>query len=139
MESDADLVTRLRRIARHLPAFEAPGFEFGSWVPSREREDGVIVLGWYEPGPEAREFLSDLGGWITPFAWPAWAESAEGQALLGHPEAVASADADDLRKLLTVYVRSERFGDGTLEAAFKSRMLSAIVRRAGVLADELDA
>ena len=138
MESDADLVTRLRRIARHLPSFEAPGFEFGSWVPSREREDGVIVLGWFEPGAEARAFLSDLGGWITLFDWPAWAESAEGQALLGHPDAVALAGADDLRKLLTVYVRSERFGDGTLESAFISGMLTAIVRRAGVLADEVD-
>ena len=98
----------------------------------------MIVLGWYEPGPEARAFLSDLGGWITPFAWPDWAEGPEGQALLGHPDAVASADAEGLRKLLTVYVRSERFGDGSLEAAFNSGMLTAIVRRAGVLADELD-
>jgi hypothetical protein len=62
----------------------------------------------------------------------------EGQALLGHPEAIASASAHDLRRLLTVYVRSERFGDGTLEAAFASGMLAAIIRRAGVLAAELE-
>ena len=45
----------------------------------------------------------------------------------------ASASAEDLRRLLTVYVRSERFGDGTLEAAFESGMLTAIIRRAGIL------
>jgi hypothetical protein len=127
----------LQRLARHLPAFEAPGFSFGSWVPSQEREDGVIVLGWYEPGPEAQAFLADLGGWITTYDWPTWAASPEGQALLGDPEAVASASAEDLGRLLTVYVRSERFGDGTLENAFKSGMLTAIVRRAGVLAEQL--
>jgi hypothetical protein len=130
---------RLRRLARHLPTFEAEGFRFGSWVPSTERDDGVIVMGWYEPGPEAEEFLADARAMITPFDWPAWASGPEGQALLGHPEAVASASADDLRKLLTVYVRSERFGDGTLEAAFASGMLTAIIRRAGVLAAESSA
>ena len=131
------MIDRLQRLARHLPAFESPGFSFGSWVPSQEREDGVIVLGWYEPGPEAEAFLADLGGWIVPFDWMTWASSREGQALLGHPEAVASASAEDLQKLLTVYVRGERFGEGTLENAFTSGMLTAIVRRAGVLAEQL--
>jgi Family of unknown function (DUF6508) len=135
---DGELAAGLHRLARHLPVFEAPGFTFGSWEPSREREDGIIVLGWYVPGPEAEAFLADLGGWITPFDWMAWAASPEGQALLGHPDAVASASADDLRKLLTTYVRGERFGDGTLENAFMSGMLTAIMRRAGVLAAELE-
>jgi hypothetical protein len=103
-------------------------------VPSQQRDDGVIVMGWYDPGPEALAFLDDARALITPFDWPAWASGPEGQALIGHPEAVASASADDLRKLLTTYVRSERFGDGTLEAVFASGILTAIVRRAGVLA-----
>jgi hypothetical protein len=131
--------TWLRRLARHRTAFEAPGFTFGSWVPARERDDGVIEMGWYEPSPEADAFLADARAKITPFDWPAWAAGPDGQALLGHPEAVASASADDLRRLLTVYVRSERFGDGTLEAAFASGMLTAIIRRAGVLAAASDA
>ncbi len=133
---DPELTDRLRRLARHLPVFEAPGFSFGEWEPSWEREDGVTVLGWYKPSPEAEAFLADLGGWITPFDWMSWAATPEGQALLDHPEAVASASADDLRKLLTLYVRSERFGEGTLENAYTSGMLTAIVRRAGVLADQ---
>lgn len=136
--NDPDLALRLHRLARHLPVFESPGFSFGSWVKSWQGEDGVTVMGWYEPGPEAQAFLADLGGWITVYDWPTWASSPEGQALLGHPEAVASATVDDLQKLLTVYVRSERFGDGTLENAFKSGMLTAIVRRAGVLAEQLE-
>ena len=138
MSADPELAARLRRLARHLGAFEAPGFVFGEWEPSRTRDDGVIVLGWFKPGPEAEAFLSDVGGWITPFDWSAWASGPEGQSLLGHPEAVASATADDLRRLLTVYVRAERFGDGTLAAAFASGMLTAIVRRAAVLAAELE-
>ena len=136
--ADDDLVGALRRLARHLPVFEAPGFEFGSWVPSKKGEDGVTVLGWYVPGPGAEAFLADLGGWVTPFDWMMWASSPAGQALLGHPDAVASTSVEDLRRLLTVYVRGERFGEGTLENAFNSGMLTAIVRRAGVLAAELE-
>ena len=76
-EGDGELPAALRRIARHLPVFEAPGFTFGSWEPARKRTDGVIVLGWYVPGPEAEAFLSDLGGWITPFDWmPSWTAPA---------------------------------------------------------------
>lgn len=129
----------LRRLARHRAAFEAPGFEFGSWVPARARDDGVLVMGWYEPSAAAAAFLADARSAITPFDWPAWAAGPDGRALLGHPEAVASASADDLRRLLTVYVRSERFGDGTLEAAFESGMLTAIIRRAEALADTPEA
>jgi hypothetical protein len=125
--------------ARHLATFEGPGFSFGSWEPARTGEDGVTVLGWHEPSPEAQAFLDDVraGGWVAPFDWPTWASGPEGRALLGHPEAVARASADDLRRLLTTYVRAERFGDGTLESAFASGMLVAIMRRAAVLAEEL--
>lgn len=125
----------LRRIGRHLATLEAPGFRFGGWVSPARDPSGTIQLGWWEPSAEAEAFLADVRAWIEPFAWPAWAESAGGQRLLGHPEAVASALAEDLRRLLTVYVRAERFGDGTLEAAFESGMLTAIARRAALLAE----
>ena len=126
----------LRRIGRHLATLEAPGFRFGEWVPSATDASGTITVGWYEPSEGAEAFLADVRACIEPFPWPAWAESPDGQALLGHPEAVASASAEDLRRLLTVYVRAERFGDGTLEAAFQSGMLTAIIRRAAALAAE---
>ena len=134
--TEDELRDRLRRLARHRAAFEAPGFAFGSWAPAHERDDGVLVMGWFEPSAAAEAFLADARAMITPFDWSAWAAGPRGRALLGHPEAVASASADDLRRLLTVYVRSERFGDGTLEAAFASGMLTAIIRRAGVLSEE---
>lgn len=38
--------------------------------------------------------------------------------------------------LLTTLIRSERFRDGTLESAFKRGLLTAIVRRATVLAGD---
>jgi hypothetical protein len=136
MKPDLTTGDRLRRLGSHLPGLESTGFSFGHWAPSTTREDGVIVLGWYEFSRDAEAFLADARQWVTPFDWPTWASSPEGHALLGHPEAVASATAEDLRKLLTTYIRSERFGDGTLANAFESGMLTAIVRRAAALAAE---
>lgn len=137
MTADPERRERLQRLAAHLPTFEAAGFVFGTWVPSRTRADGVIELGWYEPSAEARAFLGNLGGWITPFDWPAWANSPEGQRLLHDPAAVASASADDLGKLLTSLVRGNRFSEGTLAWAHESGLLVAILRRAEVLLGKL--
>ena len=125
---------RLARLGRHARVLEAPGFSFGSWVPSRTDDAGVIHLGWFEPSPEAEAFLADARALVHPFDWPTWAASAEGRALLEDPAAVASASAEDLGRMLTALVRSERFGDGTLEAAFERGMLTAIARRAAELA-----
>ena len=130
---------RLRLLARHVDRLERADAEFGSWVTPGTREDGVIIMPWYELGPDGETFLADVraGGWITPFDWPAWAASPDGQRLIGHPEAVATATAEDLGRLLTTYVRGDRFNEGLLASAHENGMLVAIARRAAHLADEV--
>ena len=129
---------RLPRLAQYADAFEAPGFRFGEWVPPEPIEGGVIRVGWYSLSPRAESFIRDAydAGWVFPFDWGAWAKSARGKELIGHPEAVAEASVDDLARLLTVYVRADRFADGTLADAFESGMLTAILRRARDLTDD---
>jgi hypothetical protein len=132
-----DLAERLERIGRHVATLESPEFTFGDWAPTEHYADGSISMPWYQPSPAAEAFLTDARALVHAFDWPAWADSAEGKRLLGHPAAVASASAEDLGRLLTTYIRAERFGDGNLAAAFDSGMLTAIARRASVLALEL--
>jgi len=128
---------RLRLLARHAPTLESPDFSFGRWVPSRTDADGVIHLGWYELSPEAEAFLADVraGGWVRAFDWPAWMETDEGRRLSHEPDAVATASVQDLERLLTAIVRSERFTDGSIGGASESGILTAIARRASVLLD----
>jgi hypothetical protein len=133
-DHDRNLHDRLRRLAGHLPILESPNFRFGEWERPTTDADGVIHVGWYVFSPEAEAFLADARALVEPFDWPTWAGSVEGRALLAHPDAVAGASAGDLVRLLTTFIRSERFGDGTLESAFKRGMLTAIARRAFVLA-----
>lgn len=137
--ADRVTVRRLRELARHLAAVEADGFEFGRWVPARERSDGVIVMGWFEPGPEAEAFFADAASWVTPFDWQAWLRTDEGRRLASDPSAVAGADLDGLTRLLTALVRSQRFNDASWEGAYQSGLLTALMRRAAALADEIEA
>jgi hypothetical protein len=140
-EGDLTDVTRLRRLAAQLPKLESPEFTFGEWVEAWTDAEGVIHMPWYRLSPQAEAFLAALGegGWVTPFDWMRWIAGPEGKALSSGPAAVATASEDDLGRLLTAIVRSDRFNEGSLAGAWESGMLTAIVRRAGVLADEEDA
>jgi hypothetical protein len=85
--------------------------------------------------PEAWGFLDALHkhGWLSPFDWTAWQDEAE--RYLKDPAALASADLDTLRKLLTLHVRKDRFCDGHLLEMFESGNITAILRRLKVLAE----
>jgi hypothetical protein len=125
---------RLRRLAAHLPALESPEFTFGEWVADGPDASGVMTMPWFRLSPAAEALVRDAAGLIQPFDWPAWLGTAEG-ARLRNPAAVAGASAEDLGRLLTAIVRSDRFREGSLAGAFESGLLTAIVRRAGELSE----
>jgi hypothetical protein len=112
-----------------LPTFEDPTF-----IPSIERGgkddgSGVIEWPWFDYAPEVREFEQLLypDGWIVAFDWGAWQD--EGRAL-ARGDGIESADLDDLRRLLTVIFRKERFNEGTVAVAFWDGTLLRILPRA---------
>src|SRR5688500_10168301 len=131
---------RLKVLADVLPVLEAAEPDFGHWVLP-PLKDGVHSLGWFELGPAGEAFLAAVakGGWVTVgFDWRAWLESGDGRRFRDQ-QAVDAADADDLAKLITAIVRSDRFVEGSLAGAFESGLLSRIARRANLLAAEAHA
>jgi hypothetical protein len=133
------LAERLRALADLVPLLEsAAAAEFGRWdVPSPK--GGVHSLGYYVFGPVGEAFLAAVrhNGWVvTGFAWPAWLETDEGRALRDRPDAVAAAGPEDLARLLTAIIRSDRFVEGSIAGAFESGLLARIARRAAVLLAE---
>jgi len=135
---DATLRVRLQALAAFLPVFERADFEFGTWAGGERMADGAIQMPYYSFGPEAERFISTAYefGWVIPFDWGAWLQTPEARRLREGGDALLTANADDLARLLTAIIRSERFGDGNLEGAFKSGLLTAIVRRAAALASQ---
>jgi hypothetical protein len=78
--------------------------------------------------------MLEAHGWVAPFDWAAWAKSAEGRRLLSEPDAMETADAGQIRRVLTVCARRERFCEGALLAAFESGLMLRAARRAAALA-----
>ena len=134
---DAD---RLRALADLVPILEAPDADFGHWeVPPPV--NGVHHLGYFVFGPTAEAWRASVGrgGWVTAgFDWRSWLETDEGRAMRDQSEAVASATPEQLGKLLTAIVRSDRFVEGSIEGAFESGLLARIARRADALLAEAE-
>jgi len=101
--------------------------EWVTWVPAEKRPDGVTVLGWpeYSPAMEATRTAVGRVGAITPaFDWPAWIRRAE------RPGRRRTADrSGGRRRYLIAVIRSERFGDGTIDAAMRNGSLPAALAR----------
>jgi hypothetical protein len=132
---DAD---RLGALADLVPILEAPDADFGHWVLPAP-VDGVHSFGWFEFGPTAEAWRAGVGrgGWVIGgFDWRTWLESDEGRTFRDRPETVSTATSEDLARLLTAIVRSDRFVEGSIEGAFESGLLARIARRAAVLLDE---
>ncbi len=135
---DQVLRDRLNALARYAQIFAAPGFEFASWREYPPDEQGHIVLPECVMGPEAMAFVAmahEFRWVVQSFDWPKWRKTAEAEGLLAGPETIATASADQLAKLLTSFIRNERFCEGALLGAFKAGFLAAIVERAHALSD----
>ena len=77
--------------------------------------------------------MSALGGLLEVFDWPSWVATDEAKQLYADRDVLAAATPAQLSKLVTALIRSERFNDGELAAAFESGLMAAIARRAAML------
>lgn len=134
-QAESAMRLKLQALARFVPVFTAPGFQFGTWHPPRSETPSVQELPYCVLSSEAKEFVQTAIRleWVQQFPWTDWKETPEGKALVEDPDRIAGATAEQLAKVLTVYIRGERFNEGLLNAAYEAGVLTAIVRRADAL------
>lgn len=98
-------------------ALERPGRSF-----CRAAETGPWPI--YEP---------DVAAFFGAAGQPCWSDydyvPAEQWALLGQPQAIAAADLEGLRSMLTCCVRAERFGDGAWCSLLERGVIQALLAR----------
>ena len=76
------------------------------------------------------EFQKDLydNDWVSlQLNWSKWKERAG--EYIDCPETIASADAETIRMLFTIYARQQRYSSGTLSYLFKNGHVLALLRR----------
>ena len=127
----------LRALAGFIPALRRPGFTAGEVRGGEEIGPGVLRAPFvsYEPIVDAFVETAYSQGWVLKdFDWPAWAKSAEARSLRDDEAAIGQASPEQLARLLTVFIRQDRFVDGALLDAFESGLILRIAERAAVLA-----
>ncbi len=129
------LQERLQALADFLPLFEQPGFESGEWIANPRSKTGVLMMPYYSWSDTAHLFVKTAydTGWVLNFNWSAWKQTDEAISLRDDPAALAAAAPEQLARLLTVLIRQDRFVEGALGGAYKSGLLTGIVRRAAAL------
>ncbi len=114
-------------LAELLPEMASPTTD--RWHEPPPGDDGVLTLPHMLSDRVENEFVERAYAhkWVYDFDWPAWQDEA--QRLHKDPSALHAATIDTLRKLITTYVRKERFCEGTLRSARHAGALTAILRR----------
>ena len=137
MPGDAMDREKLRALAAFLDRIDTPDFSPGTWKGGERQEDGAIQMPWFCASDIVDHFVQaayDLG-WVRNFDWPQWMGTKEAIRLRDDPEALGIATDDQLAKLLTVIIRQDRFVEGSIEEAFESGFIRAILVRAKALSD----
>jgi len=112
----------------------------GHWETPPRVDPTIATMPLFCPSDAAQrlESVAYEMGWINPeFDWSTWGETEEADALLNDDVCIARATSEQLERLLTALIRSERFNEGTLAGAFKSGLIARILRRAAMLEDEI--
>ena len=132
LEIPDDAVDRLRRLAGFIPELEQSDFEIGRWAGGDRRADGSYTMPYYEFSDRSLEVIANLPA-IPGFDWPAWLKTPRAQELTAKPIGVANASLEELVRLTTAIVRSDRFSEGSIAGAFESGLILAVARRAATL------
>jgi hypothetical protein len=94
---------------------------------------GSGLTGWLYNDP-VLEALNDVvyeSGIVFEFDWPSW--KLESRFATTDPAVIAAAGLTDLRRLLTLHVRQDRFCDGHLGEMVEQGHIAVIVRRVAEL------
>ncbi len=91
----------------------------------------------YEYSPEVLRFIQTLYNedLIFVFDWSSW--KVEAERYMNDPDLVAQADLLELRKLLTLHVRADRFNDGHIAHEIDTGHLLAILKRLKAIREDM--
>lgn len=121
-------------LLRFLPLFERPGRSFARWTGGGANGDGSISLPFPVYEADVEEFFRRVAqrGFLDYGYRP-----SEAADMLADPALVEAADLNQIKSMLTLCLRSERFGDGNWEAYLKGGQVVALLRRLRIIRERM--
>jgi hypothetical protein len=120
-----DLNVRLESLAAFLPAFRTTDFDF-------YLDDGSTD-GYSETAVAFFKAIND-NDFHRAFDYLSWSDTAEFEALVNDASVLSQASPEDLAKLLTTFMRLERFGVRMMANWLETGLMTRILERAEDLA-----
>ena len=120
----------MSKVLEFLPVFEQNGYKFFVWgYGSLSYEDGTNVFPAPQYSEEVIRFIEILyeEGFIIQFDWRKWQGKVKQLCL--ETEALKKANLETIQKLLTSYIRGERFCEGLLARVLEDGYITAILHR----------
>jgi hypothetical protein len=110
-----------------MPKFQDPSFvPVNEWLGGDEIEPGVISM----PHPRYDEIVIAFMHEASQNWWrDVEYTNSQARTMLDEPSLIAAASIDQIKSMLTLCVRSERFCDGAWETIFENGYLLAILER----------
>lgn len=124
----ADLAT----VAAMVAEIEAIRTRPAEWSGGERGAEGSIEMPFASYAPAAERLLRAIyeHNLIVTFDWTSW--QAEAQRFLD-PAAANTASVEEIRRLLTLHVRKERFAEGHFAEMISNGHIGVLLRRLGTL------
>jgi Family of unknown function (DUF6508) len=119
--------TAIDSLLSYLDSFQEP-----------DREVGSFINGYLCESEEVAAFRRELNecGFLLVFDWHAWLNENEIYKDIAQniDEQIQNADIDTLRKVMTCYVRGDRFNEGLFVSVIQNGIVAKILQRIQQLA-----
>jgi hypothetical protein len=134
MEIDTHLPTKyeINTLVSYLPRLYEEGFEpIARWEGGEKNDQGVVQMPYPIYDPLVEEFMRTTAseGWMDYGYRP-----EQAYMLLKDDQAIARANLNEIKSMLTFIVRGERFSDGHWGSMISQGYVQKVLRRLAELA-----
>ena len=136
MKKETITIARIDELLAFLPLFDVPDRTFiKRWAGGKQGGSG----GFHVPYPIYEDDVMQFYGLAGQPWWNDYGyDPRRSGEMLQDDEFIAQASLDEVKEMLTMCVRGERFGDGFWAAMLETGRIVALLKRLSVLKEALD-
>jgi Family of unknown function (DUF6508) len=134
MINNTEAIENIDALLKFLPEFSQTENDFMTWHMAEPRSDGISTL----PYPDYAPIVDQFRQLVSQDFWCDYHyQRAEVDAMLGDETSIPIASLDQIKSMLTYFVRGERFCDGLQNRLIREGKIAAILQRLQVLRDQM--